>query len=310
MRKFSIMASFILFVVLICCESKATSCDEDQMICLDKCIPLASTCYECGDNCRAYLSDDETNPNGKKQLNIIGSGEMTSAPWRTINNNSFKFQRDITNIVIQDNVKDENGNLIKEGITSIPTFAFYEMAGVKGTITIPNSVVSIGQRAFSRMTGLSGLVVGDSVSEITGKDAFRTNSNLEVIISDKIDTSKWHLDTFADASDKVYVNFKCMGNQEVCKNSMRKFIQKADGGTCVYCMKADQVSFGSVDESLCIKEPYYWSGSSCNNKNDGIICAERFKRNEDFCNRVRYTPAEAAAVAKDDGNVVTLTFKK
>lgn len=39
-------------------------------------------------------------------------------------------------------------------------------------------------------------------------------------------------------------------------------------------------------------------------------CGDRFKNMGGWCNRVRYTPAEAAKAAKDDGNVVTITFRK
>ena len=39
-------------------------------------------------------------------------------------------------------------------------------------------------------------------------------------------------------------------------------------------------------------------------------CGTNYKDMGGFCNRVRYTPAEAAEIAKDDGNVVTITFKK
>ena len=47
------------------------------------------------------------------------------------------------------------------------------------------------------------------------------------------------------------------------------------------------------------------------NKKNGINCAENWKQNEDFCNRIRYTPAEAAKVLKNDNNnSVTITFKK
>jgi hypothetical protein len=39
-------------------------------------------------------------------------------------------------------------------------------------------------------------------------------------------------------------------------------------------------------------------------------CGTNYKDMGGFCNRVRYTPAEAAEIAKDDGNVVTITFRK
>jgi hypothetical protein len=56
---------------------------------------------------------------------------------------------------------------------------------------------------------------------------------------------------------------------------------------------------------------YYWSGKGCRNKKKGIKCDENWKQNEDFCNRIQYTPAEAAEVLTDDNNnSVVITFKK
>ena len=66
-----------------------------------------------------------------------------------------------------------------------------------------------------------------------------------------------------------------------------------------------------ANQEQCTGSNYYWNGKSCSNKKNGIVCADGFKLIEDFCDRVRYTPAEAAAVANDDNtNVVTITFRK
>ena len=101
----------------------------------------------------------------------------------------------------------------------------------------------------------------------------------------------------------------CQGDVEKCKNALAKF---GGNGNCTvsYCINSDLIV--AADESQCTSTNYYWSGSSCNNKKNGIICAEKWKRNEDFCNRIQYTPAEAAKVLTDDNNnnSVTITFKK
>ena len=39
-------------------------------------------------------------------------------------------------------------------------------------------------------------------------------------------------------------------------------------------------------------------------------CTGNFKKNEKYCNRIRYTPAEAAPLLNDNNNSVTITFKK
>ncbi len=61
---------------------------------------------------------------------------------------------------------------IPNSVTSIGDFAFYNCSGLTGTLTIPNSVTSIGDYAFYRCSGLTGtLTIPNSVT-IIGSGAF------------------------------------------------------------------------------------------------------------------------------------------
>lgn len=54
---------------------------------------------------------------------------------------------------------------------------------------------------------------------------------------------------------------------------------------------------------------YLEKNGGCVDAADG--CGAGYKKFDGFCNRIRYTPAEAAKLAKDDNsNIVTITFKK
>ena len=76
----------------------------------------------CGDNVTFVLNDDGT-------LVISGSGKMSSLPWNENKDKIIKVQ-------------------IEDGVTSIVYEAFRECSGLT-SITIPNSVTSIGGYAFS-----------------------------------------------------------------------------------------------------------------------------------------------------------------
>ena len=65
---------------------------------------------------------------------------------------------------------------IGNSVTSIGGYAFYYCSGLT-SVTIPNSVTSIGDMAFSDCTGLTSITIGNSVTEI-GECAFGKCSGL------------------------------------------------------------------------------------------------------------------------------------
>ena len=69
--------------------------------------------------------------------------------------------------------------VIPEGITTIPSRAFYNFTKVTG-VTIPNSVTGIGSNAFYNCSGLTSITIPDSVTSI-GHYAFFSCSGLTSI---------------------------------------------------------------------------------------------------------------------------------
>jgi hypothetical protein len=60
---------------------------------------------------------------------------------------------------------------IPDSVTTIGASAFYECSGLTGMLNIPNSVTTIGERAFAECQKLTGLTIGSAVTSI-GSYAF------------------------------------------------------------------------------------------------------------------------------------------
>ncbi len=71
-------------------------------------------------------------------------------------------------------------------VTIIPDYLFYACSNLSGTLTIPNSVTSIGSKAFASCAGLTSVTIGNSVTEI-GSSAFASCTGLtEVTIPNSV----------------------------------------------------------------------------------------------------------------------------
>lgn len=66
---------------------------------------------------------------------------------------------------------------LESGTVGIAAYAFYNLGGHFKQITIPNSIVNIGEKAFYESNGLTSIIIPDSVTNI-GNDAFNGSTNL------------------------------------------------------------------------------------------------------------------------------------
>ena len=168
---------------------------------------------------------------------------------------------------------------------------------------IPSSVTTIGTNAFRSAFATSytdengntvgtSLVIPDSVTTI-GKQAFDSNKLSTIIIPDNVTLDPKALN--GSTADII-----CQGNVATCE-------QKATAAN------APAGSTKAASELQCFGDKHYWNGTNCVNEPEKAnrTCSSSYKMNDGLCDRVRYTPAEAAkVVTNDNNNSVTITFKK
>ena len=133
------------------------------------------------DDCRGLTS--VTIPNSVTSIgeyafnlvkNIIYNGTATGSPWRALSVNGY-IEGDFvyannTKTSLRAYIGTSTSVTIPNSVTSIGNYAFYFCSGLT-SVTIPNSVTSIGDNAFTFCSGLTSVTIPNSVTSI-GYDAF------------------------------------------------------------------------------------------------------------------------------------------
>ena len=309
-RLVKILSLVIVLSVLILSESRAecNKTNNNGEIINEK----GNYCGTCGTNCNWVIEEGT--------LKITGSGAMTNysdtkdgsyfntTPWKDYGNlftsvdiqgissigyAAFAFLGNITDVTIGDSVKN------------IGAWAFRD--DNLSSLVISDSVSNIGTFAFD-LNNLSAITIPDSATDI-GEYAFASNPITSITIPDTVDSIAFcALGINLDRLNNLEII--CKGNRESCanlSNLLKNYCYRHVSGKCEDSIDlSGKVSLAT--ETQCTGN-YYWSGSSCNNKKNGIKCAENWKQIETWCNRIRYTPAEAAEVLKDTDNEIIMTFK-
>lgn len=305
MNKLILLTSVVVFTMNI-----STGWAEKCIGSTGKTEVTKADCIICGSNC------DWDIVNGK--LLITGSGAMndwtqqiTSIPWAKSTYSSVEVGNGITTIGNHAFWTSKLTSIdIPDSVTTIGNSAFAESKLT--SIDIPNSVTTIGESAFYHCNSLTSVTLSDSLTSLDS--AFLNSTSFRtIIVPDTLET----ISGVGALGSSDNLQIICKGTDESCaamaeRLNLDNYSFRADyvpGKGVVLRYKDVASTMTLVDEAQC-DGGYYWSGKGCHNKKNGIKCDENWKQNEDFCNRVRYTPAEAATVAKDDGNVVTITFKK
>ena len=228
---------------------------------------------------------------------------------------------------------------IPEGVTSIGGSAFTGASGLT-SITLPDSLTSIGWFAFAGASSLTSITIPEGVTSI-GDHAFAGASGLTSITLPGSLTSV-DSDLFYGADNLTEIN--CAGTESECA-ALRTLLDTKgylpDGRTfkrvepvtkcssytssgCDACYAGYALGDDSChecgagknchwDEDVGVvfdgcKDKYLRKENECVASSQG--CGANFRLNDGECDRLRYTPAEAAEVlTNDNNNSVTITFK-
>ena len=217
------------------------------------------------------ITDSDCSKDDKSQATAVIFAEGSNIT--SIGAYAFRKMSGFTNLVIPDSVKTIGGE------------SFWGANGLT-SITLPESLIRIDNYAFMYATALKSITIPDSTS--IGSNAFCNTYHLnEIIISDGWEDGGITLDDKAFAgscfsslnrpnSCSNNAKIVCQGSIEKCKTALAKF---GGNGNCTvdYCIDSNKIV--SANEEQCSGAKYYWSGASCNNKKNGITCAENWKRN-------------------------------
>ena len=252
-----------------------------------------------------------------------------------IGNNAFDNNSGLTNVELPENLTRigifafagcKNLTLVElpNSLERIDGYAF-RMSGL-ASITIPEHVKYIGGGALDG-TKIKTLTIPDSVEVIDGSFLWTTASIEEIIIPDTFNPSNSG-DFLLKSKNKYVPKIICQGDIKKCKENMKHY-QTADGE-----VDMSAYVFAPEDETKCTNKyvwddrtgkcnrmserqcnmsgKYYFDGTTCVTRkiNGKITCTNpSYKENDGYCDRIRYTPAEAAQYLKDTNNEIIMTFK-
>jgi hypothetical protein len=251
-----------------------------------------------GDNCAANDGSSichwEIDSSGK--LSITGSGAIkdffnwnlkeNQVPWK-------QYSEDIKSLDVQ-------------GISKIAEYNF-TLPNLED-VNIGNSVKIIGMGAFEGITNLKTVSVGDALEEI-GLYAFHHTGLSYIQIPDTIKEVRINSLSPYD-NDKLKI--VCRGDINKCKNALKNYEAEDYWASGTYPFDLMKNIVSATYEN-CNTVNYFWNGASCVREPDVSKrkCCTTCKDMGGWCNRIRYTPAEAAEVLRDGNtNEVTITFRK
>lgn len=128
---------------------------------------------------------------------------------------------------------------IPNSVTSIGKGAFYFCTRL-ASVTIPSSIINIGEKVFMGCTSLSSVIIPNSVSSI-GYDAFSGCSSLSSVV---IGSSVTNIDAFAFGNCPLLTNLYCYA--EMVPNSSTAFYNSNIKNTTLHVPSETIGRYGSV----------------------------------------------------------------
>jgi hypothetical protein len=172
---------------------------------------------------------------------------------------------------------------------------------------IKGNVTSIGDRVFKSIHSLQDISGAENITSI-GIASFLETS---LTSADFPKVTKVKRSAFNSANNLEYITFS-KGvifydyNATYPTFGGTKIPDCADNGNCGVCEWYIMRGFGCVSDC---GEGYLGKDGLCIDSAYG--CGAEYRQFENFCNRIRYTPAEAAQVLREgNNNEIVITFKK
>ena len=232
----------------------------------------------------------------EKSDNYYTSGYKSSAPWARSN---------VTSVIVEN------------GISNIGDHAFIgdtQIISVRGM----NDVTTIGTSAFHQATSLENIDMPNV--KVLGPWSFADAASITSVDMPNIESISYSV--FRGATSLNYIGFNPikLTNENIGSQAFNFSYSSSNDipleiwancdistGQCGSCGN-DYVKSGLGCVSDC-GAGYLGKDGRCIDASNG--CGAGYRQFENFCNRIRYTPAEAAKVLTDDNNnSVTITFKK
>ena len=303
MKKIFVLAS-VAFLALVTNETQAKdvlNCKAGQQSCGTNCCwSVEGTTLKITGG-----ADGSIGKMGNYDYSKISNGEyqyLTTAPWK---------DSGVTSVDVQ-------------GVKNIGDFAFMGLGLTEANIS--DTVTNIGTDSF-HSNALRGIDLSDNITTI-GFGSF-TGAFYSGYRISKIPDSVKYLgaqngiyptvlpDTIEYIGKKSLKNADkliCLGNKESCNTLKLLLSHYCPHDTCKennYIDLSGKMVLAGYAE--CASTNYFWNGAECVREPDVTKrkCCSSCKDVGGYCNRIRYTPAEAAKVLRDDNtNEVTITFKK
>ncbi|MBR3501721.1 MAG: hypothetical protein IKO06_02320 [Alphaproteobacteria bacterium] len=182
---------------------------------------------------------------------------------------------------------------------------------------------------FSEEEGCKGLYVNENGQCVP--DGWEMTDDGYIIIGDNM--PDFDMDDalgLSSFTDEEWENlwskgFICRGDEDKCREILSKYNLE---GMTFDLLNDVGLSMAGADSSNCDGFGYSWSNGACTMvptrptasscSGQGMVlqggkcvstCGSSFRLNDGECDRIRYTPAEAAQYLKDTDNEIIMTFK-